>query len=66
MSQQMTDRLAASAEQIAMAREHLGAELDRRNDIVLDARREGMSYGEIAYAGRVTRCRVIHIIAERA
>lgn len=66
MSQQMTDRLAASAEQITMALEHLGTERDLRNDIVMDARREGMSYGQIAHAAGLTRCRIVHIVAENA
>lgn len=49
-----------------MAQEQLEDERRRRNEIVLDARREGLSYGEIARAARLTRARVMHIIAENA
>lgn len=66
MSQQMRDRLASAAESLAMAREAVVDEQRRRDELVLDARREGMSYAQIARAARVTRARVMHIIGERA
>lgn len=66
MSKQIAQRLAAAAEAVAMAAEQLEAERHRRNAIVVDARREGMTYAEIAKPSRITRARVIHIIAENA
>lgn len=66
MSQQMRDRLARAAEALAMAREAVSDEQRIRDELVLDARREGMSYAQIARAARITRARVMHIIGENA
>lgn len=66
MSQQTIDRLASVRDALADSRELVKAEERRRNELVLDGRRDGMSYGQLAQASGLTRARVMQIIGENA
>lgn len=66
MSQQTIDRLASARDALADSRELVKAEERRRNELVLDGRRDGMSYSQLAAASGLTRARVMQIIGENA
>jgi hypothetical protein len=60
---QVSARLAAAAERCTELAEQLAAEQERRNQLVIEARDEGMPWRSIARAARLSPSRVVSIVA---
>jgi hypothetical protein len=65
MSEPTMERLGASADRIALLREELRAEMERRDELVETARDEGASWKVTAAAARMAPSRCAAIIADR-